>query len=81
MSDRWFVLEVRLKIPNSHPTLVVDDNAYDLSHLTAFAVSVPGKGREEGTDLNVLVKSSNHVFTERALHGQRHDTFDHRGTK
>ena len=42
---------------------------------------VPGKGREQGTDLRVLVKFSNHVFTERTLHGQSHDTRDHRGTK
>ncbi|MEP3921097.1 MULTISPECIES: hypothetical protein [Paracoccaceae] len=70
-----------MKIPNSHPTLHVDGNAYDLSHLSAFAVPVAGKGREEGTDLNVLVKFSNHVFTERTMHGQRHDTVDHRGTR
>ena len=54
---------------------------YGLSHLTAFPVVVPGKGRVPGTDLQVLVKFSNHVFTMRTLRGQPHDTHDHRGTK
>ncbi len=54
---------------------------HDLSHLTAFPVEVPGKGRKPGTDLQVLVKFSNHVFTERTLHRQSHDTQDHCGTK
>ena len=70
-----------MTIPNNHPALIVDGEYHDLSHLTAFSVVVPGKGREPGTDLRVLVKFSNHVFTKRTLHGQSHDTQDHRGTK
>ena len=45
-------------IPNDHPALIVDGVYHDLSHLTAFLVVVPGKGREPGTDLRVLVKFS-----------------------
>lgn len=70
-----------MTLPNSHSALVVDGVSYDMSHLDAFGVAVPGKGREPGTDLHVLVKFSNHVTTERALHGQPHHTVDHHGTK
>ena len=70
-----------MTLPNSHSALVVDGVSYDMSHLNASAIAVPGKGREPGTDLQVLIKFSNHVATERALHGQPHDTVDHRGTK
>lgn len=75
------LVEGPLTLPSSHSALVVDGVAYDLAHLNAFAVGVPGKGREPGTDLQVLIKFSNHVVTERALHGQTHHTVDHRGTK
>lgn len=78
---RCSLLEVLLTIPNSHPALPVGGVPYDLSHLDAFAVVVTGKGRDPGTHLNVLVKFSNHVFTERALHGQPHDTVDHNGSR
>lgn len=70
-----------MTIPDNHPALIVDGVRHDLSHLTAFPVEVPGKGRKPGTDLQVLVKFSNHVFTERTLHRQSHDTQDHCGTK
>lgn len=70
-----------MTLPNSHPALFVGAVPYDMSHLDAFDVAVPGKGRDDGTDLRVLVKFSNHVVTERARHGQAHDTVDHRGTK
>ena len=80
--DWWFEFEeAPLTIPDSHPALTLDGVPHDLSHLTAFPVVVPGKGREPGTDLRVLVKFSNHVFTERTLHDQSHDTHDHRGTR
>lgn len=70
-----------MTLPNSHPALVADGVSYDMTHLDAFAVAVPGKGREPGSDLHVLVKFSNHVVTERALHGQPHDTEDQHGTR
>ena len=70
-----------LTIADSHPALTLDGVSYDLSHLTAFPVVVPGKGRAPGTKLQVLVKFSNHVFTKRTLHGQSRDTYDQRGTK
>lgn len=70
-----------MTLPKSHSALVVDGVSYDMSHLNAFGVTVSGKGLEPGTDLHVLVKFSNHVTTERALHGQPHHTFDHHGTK
>ena len=70
-----------MTVPDDHPALILDGVRRDLSHLTALSVEVPGKGREPGTDLQVLVKFSNHVFTERTLHGRSHDTRDHRGTK
>lgn len=70
-----------MKLPNTHPALVVGSVSHDMSHLDAFGLALTGKGRENGTDLQVLVKFSNHVVTERALHGQAHDTEDHRGTK
>ncbi len=82
MRDRWTsLLEVPLTIPNSHAALAVDGVTYGMSHLDAFAVVVTGKGRDPNTHLNALVKFSNHVFTERALHDQRHHTFDHNGTR
>ena len=70
-----------MTLPDSHPALVVDGVFYDMTHLGAFAVVVTGKGREPGTHLNVLVKFSNHVCTERALHGHQHHTVDHNGTR
>ena len=70
-----------MTVPDDHPALTVDCVDYDLAHLTAFTVAVPDKGREPGSDLRVLVKFSNHVFTERTLHGRSHDTRDHRGSK
>lgn len=70
-----------MTLPNSHPPLVVDGVSHDMSHLNESEIAVPGKGREPGTDLRVLIKYSNHVATERALHGQPYHTVDHRGTK
>lgn len=70
-----------MTLPNSHSAIVVDGASYAMNHLDAFAVAVPGKGRKPGTDLQVLIKFSNHVATERAMHGQPHHTVDHRGTK
>ena len=70
-----------MTLPDSHSALVVGGVSHDMSHLDAFAIVVPGKGRAPGTHLNILVKFSNHVTTERALHGQPHDTVDHRGTR
>ena len=75
------LLEVPLTLPITHPALVVDGASYAMSHLDAFSVAVMNKGREPGTQLNVLVKFSNHVFTERALHSQVHHAMDHNGTK
>jgi len=70
-----------LTLPSSHSAIVVDGLSYAMTHLDAFAIAVPGKGREPGTDLQVLIKFSSHVATERAMHGQPHHTVDHRGTK
>ena len=68
-------------LPDTHPVLIVDSVPYDMSHLDTFDLVVPGKGREPGSDLQVLVKFSNHVATERARHGQAHNTLDHHGKK
>jgi len=70
-----------LSLPYSHPALVVDGVSYDMTHLDAFAVVITDKGRDPGTHLNVLVKFSNHVTTERALHGHVHHAVDHHGTR
>ena len=68
-------------LPNTHSALVVDGILYDMSHLDTFGLTVPGKGREPGSDLQVLVRFSNHVVTERARRGQAHNTVDHHGKK
>ena len=70
-----------MTLPISHSALVVDGASYDMSHLDAFAIVVTGKGRDPGSHLNILVKFSNHVYSERALHGQLHHMLDHNGTK
>ncbi|WP_300514132.1 hypothetical protein [Aliiroseovarius sp.] len=70
-----------MSIPFSHSSLVIDEITYDLSHLTAFAAAIPGKGVGDQKDLGIVVVSSNHVFTERAKHGEKYHLNDHHGTK
>ena len=70
-----------VSIPANHLPLVVDGVSHDLTHLNAFSTSIPGKGVDGKTDLVMNVVFSNHVFTERTLHGEKHHTFDHHGTK
>ena len=80
--DWWIDFEeVPLTIPDNHPALTVASVSHDLSHLNAFPFVARGEGHAPGTDLQVQVKLSNHVFTKRTLHGQSHDTRDHRDTK
>lgn len=69
------------RIPLSHPPLSVDGVTYSLVHLNAFATAIPGKGMTSGTNLGVVVVFSNHVFTERTKHNERHHTVDHNGTR
>ncbi|UHS60349.1 hypothetical protein HRR99_01810 [Agrobacterium vaccinii] len=52
-----------------------------MAHLRAFSASIPGKGTDKNTDLAVEVVFSNHVYTERAKHGEEHHAIDHHGTK
>jgi len=68
-------------IPERHDPLKIGDTDYDLSHLEAFTEAFRGKGHEAGTDLPVLIKFSNHVFTKRMAFGQPFDTVDHLGRK
>ncbi len=70
-----------MTIPHAHPTLTIAGIVYDMSHLNAFSITVHGKGREPGSDLQVFVTFSSHVFTGRSLYGQTYDIIDHRGTK
>lgn len=70
-----------VSIPVKHPPITIGGVVYDLAHLDAFSAAIPGKGVQRGTDLDVVVVFSNHVYTERTKHGQPHDTVDHRGTK
>lgn len=70
-----------MNIPLNYNPLKVDGVAHDLSHLSAFAVSIPGKGVEVGTDLGVVVVFSCHVFTERAKHGDASHMVDHHQTR
>ena len=35
----------------------------------------------DGTDLAIVIVFSNHVFTERTKHGERHHVVDHHGTR
>lgn len=66
-----------MTIPLRHEPITVGTDQYDLTHLTAFAVTISGKGIEKGTDLGVVVVFSCHVFTERAKHGTPHHVIDH----
>lgn len=68
-------------IPLHHDPIYVADTEYDLGHLDALATIIPGKGIHPGTNLGVLVVFSNHVFTDRAQHGEPHHTIDHNGAK
>jgi hypothetical protein len=68
-------------IPTEHSPITVDDVVYDLSHLSTFSAAIPGKGIVDGTDLEVIVVFSNHVYTERTKQGGSHHTVDHHGTK
>ncbi|MFD2053664.1 hypothetical protein ACFSQT_11355 [Mesorhizobium calcicola] len=70
-----------VSIPTEHPSITIDGNTYDLTHLKAFSASIPGKGISAETDLLVEVVFSNHVYTERTKHGEQHHAFDHHGTK
>lgn len=70
-----------MKIPMKHDPIKVGAGTYDLGHLDAFAVSMPGKGIQKDSDLGIIVVFSCHVFTERAKHGEDHHTFDHYETK
>lgn len=70
-----------MSVPNYHEILEVDGVAYDMRHLDAFKVALPGKGREVGSDLSVRVAFSCHVYTDRAEHGQAHHMTDHHGTR
>jgi hypothetical protein len=68
-------------IPQSYTTISVAEITYDLSHLNAFKAFIPGKGIEVGSDLLMYVCFSNHVFTERAKHGEEFHALDHYGTR
>ena len=70
-----------MTFPESHAPLIVNDKTFDLSHLNAFSTVITGKGMQTGTDLNVYVCFSNHVFTYRAKHGEKYDLLDHHGSK
>ncbi len=73
--------ETPVKIPAHHAPIVVDGVSYDLTHLDASVVAMDGKGRKSSTDLNVLVKFSNHVCTERSKRGDPCHVLDQYGTK
>lgn len=70
-----------MSIPLEYAEIDVGGIVYDLSHLKAFSALIPGKGIEKGSDLDVVVVFSNHVFTERTKHGEPHHILDHHGTK
>ncbi len=70
-----------MAIPSNHLPLDIRGTAYSLSHLDTFGLAMKGKGYEPGTDLAVLVKFSNHVFTKRTKYGDPYDVLDHHGTK
>ncbi|UWQ10184.1 hypothetical protein K3X41_09605 [Aliiroseovarius crassostreae] len=68
-----------MSISEKYSPVTIEGITYDLSHLDAFRADFPGKGKE-GEDLQVDVKFSTHVFTERATHGRRRDIQDQSGT-
>lgn len=68
-------------IPARHVPIIADGVSYDLTHLDTFAVAMNGKGREDGAALNILIKFSNHVCTDRSKHGDPSHVLDHYGTK
>ena len=70
-----------MNIPISHDDLEIDGTKYRLGHLSAISTVVPNKGRDGKSDLTILVRFSNHVCSERALHGQQSNMADHRGTR
>jgi len=69
----------KVTIPLNHPSLNIEGKAHDLGHLDAFRVDIAGE-HIEGGDIRVVVRFSNHVYSERATHGKRRDLQDHSGT-
>ncbi|MBB1248484.1 hypothetical protein [Rhizobium sp. G21] len=52
-----------------------------MSHLNSFLAAIPGKGANRAVDLWLTVVFSNHVYTERAQHGEAHHVLDHNNAK
>lgn len=70
-----------MNIPAKHLPITLADAVYDLSHVSAFSTAIPGKGIEDGTDLEIFVVFSNHVYTERTKYGEPHHVLDHHGNR
>jgi hypothetical protein len=68
-------------IPTDHLPINVEGTLCDLTHLQAFTTAIAGKGIVAGTDLVVEVVFSNHVYTERTRHGEKHHVLDQHGSK
>lgn len=70
-----------MTIPRNHLPLHIGGRCYGLSHLDSFDVAIPGKGRQQGSDLYVQVVFSCHVYTKLATRGSEHHVLDHHGTR
>lgn len=70
-----------MPIPENHLSLNVDGVIHSLAHLGAFSAAIPRTGIEPGTDLDIKVYFSCHVYTERAKHNEDHDCLDHHDTR
>ncbi|WP_160007364.1 hypothetical protein [Rhizobium sp. 18055] len=70
-----------MTIPTDHLPINVEGTLCDLTHLQAFTTAIAGKGIVAGTDLVVEVVFSNHVYTERTRHGEKHHVLDQHGSK
>lgn len=70
-----------MDLPTAHSNITINDHTYSLSHLNMVVSKIPKKGVDQGTDLNVTIVFSNHVYSNRTKYKHEYDLLDHHDTK